>query len=270
MIKKINNPNLSEAAESYLMAMPAKERNTSGHEIHKFVCWFGAHHAIGGLTGAEVGHYADRISLSHADHAEKLDPIRAFLAYAKKQGWTKNNLAANLKARKTSAVRSFPVRVNREPSDAAQITQAGLDALIAELENLKARRPELIDEIQRAAADKDFRENVPLHAAREAKGHLEGRIMELELLLKNAVVVDEKSKTRLCVNIGDTVILCNVESTEERCYTIVNPREVDAAKGKISCVSPFGQAVINRRQGETVEVLAPAGRMRFKIKQVAK
>lgn len=267
--EKLKNPSLGVAADSYLQTLGARDRHLSGQEIRKFVTWFGTNHALGGLTGTEIAHYADRIAIAHSNHAEKLEPIRTFLAYAKKQGWTKNNLATNLKARKISASRIMPVRINRETSDAVQITQEGLDGLAAELEELKSKRPALIEEIQKAAADKDFRENVPLHAAREARGHLEGRIIELEVMLKNAVVIDEHSKS-LSVNIGDTVVLCNVESSEERRFTIVSPREVDAARGKISCVSPFGQALINRRQGETIEVVAPAGRTRFKIKLVAR
>lgn len=268
MSNELKNLSLNDAVENFLLTLQGRERTASRQEIHKFVSWFGAHHALSGLTGAEVAHYADRVSLSHADHAQKLEPIRAFLAYAKKQGWTKNNLATNLKARKTSSVRAVPVRVTREPSDLVQITQQGLDDLKEELEGLIARRPALIDEIQRAAADKDFRENVPLHAAREARGHLEGRIMELEVTLKTAVVMDEHARSARRVNVGNTVILCNLDTGEERRYTLVSPREVDAARGKISCVSPIGQAVVNQEQGDTVEVVAPAGRMRYQIKQV--
>ncbi len=268
MNNELKNPSLTEAAENFLLTLTGRERTASRQEIHKFVSWFGAHHALSGLTGTEVGHYADRVSFSHADHAQKLEPIRAFLAYAKKQGWTKNNLSTNLKARKTSSTRTVPVHFTREPSDVIQITQQGMDDLKAEMEELIAKRPALIDEIQLAAADKDFKENVPLHAAREARGHLEGRIMELEVTLKTAVLVDEHARSARRVNVGNTIILCNLDTGEERRYTLVSPREVDAARGKISCVSPVGQAVVNQEQGDTVEVVAPAGRMRFKIKQV--
>ncbi len=264
----LKNPSLHDAAENFLLTLVGRERTASRTEIHKFVSWFGAHHPLSGLTGAEVAHYADRVSLSHADHAEKLEPIRGFLAYAKKQGWTKNNLSTNVKARKTSSTRTPPVHFTREPADITQITQQGLDDLKAELEALVSRRPGLIDEIQKAAADKDFRENVPLHAAREARGHLEGRIMELEVTLKTAVVIDEHARSARRVKVGDTVLLSNLDTGEEYRYTLVSPREVDAAHCKISCVSPIGQALVNQEQGDTVEVVAPAGRTRFKIKQV--
>ena len=268
MSNELKNPNLSEAAEKFLLTLVGRERTANRQEIHKFVSWFGAHHPMSGLTGAEVAHYADRISLSHADHAQKLEPVRGFLAYAKKQGWTKNNLSTNVKARKASSTRTLPVHFTREPADVTQITQQGLDDLKEELEELIAKRPGLIDEIQKAAADKDFKENVPLHAAREARGHLEGRIMELEVTLKTAVVIDEHARSARRVNVGDTVILCNLETNAELRYTLVSPREVDAAHGRISCVSPVGQAVVNQELGDTVEVVAPAGRMRFQIKQV--
>jgi transcription elongation factor GreA len=268
MSNELKNPSLTEAAEKFLLTLLGRERTASRTEIHKFVSWFGANHPLSGLTGAEIAHYADRVTLSHADHAVKLEPIRAFLAYAKKQGWTKNNLSTNVKARKTSNTRTLPVHFTREPTDVTQITQQGLDDLKAELEELVAKRPGLIDEIQRAAADKDFRENVPLHAAREARGHLEGRIMELEVTLKTATVIDEHARSARRVNVGDTVVLCHLEKDVELRFTLVSPREVDAAHGKISCVSPLGQAIVNQEQGDTVEVVAPAGRSRYKIKKV--
>src|ERR1035437_6720856 len=268
MSNELKNPSLNDAAEKFLLTLVGRDRTASRTEIHKFVSWCGAHHPLIGLTGAEVAHYADRVSQSHADHAQKLEPIRGFLAYAKKQGWTKNNLSTNVKARKASTARPAPVHFTREPVDVTQITQQGLDDLKEELEELIAKRPALIDEIQRAAADKDFKENVPLHAAREARGHLEGRIMELEVTVKTAVVIDEHARSARRVNVGDTVVLCNLATGNECRYTLVSPREVDATHGRISCVSPLGQSVVNQEQGDTVEVVAPAGRTRYQIKKV--
>ena len=267
MNHEIKNPTLGSAADAFIGSLPARERTVSRHELAKFVSWFGSHHLLNGLTGAEVAHYADRVSMGHADAAAKLEPIRNFLHYAKKQGWTKNNLATNFKARKTTGLRVAPVHVTKEISDIVQITQQGMDDLKAELDELIAKRPALIEEIQKAAADKDFRENVPLHAAREARGHLEGRIMELEVMLKTAVLVEEGTKSRR-VNVGDTIVLRNTETAEERKYTLVSPREVDAARGRISSMSPIGQAVVNHEQGDTVTVVAPAGKTRYQIKTV--
>ena len=148
------------------------------------------------------------------------------------------------------------------------MTQQGYTELEAELATLQSKSSQAIDEIRRAAADKDFRENAPLQAAREQRGQLEGRIMELEETLKSALVIDEKRENTLTVSVGDSVILVNLNSGEELRYTLVSPREVDPAGGKISHVSPIGRAIIDRGQGEIVEVAAPVGKLRYQIKQV--
>ena len=140
----------------------------------------------------------------------------------------------------------------------------------AELTTLQSKRYEVIDEMRRAAADKDFRENVPLEAARERRGQLEGRIMELEEALKSAVVIEEREKAALRVSIGDSVTLCDIETGEELRYMLVSPREVDPARGKISNASPIGKAIIGKEQGDAVEIIVPAGKLRYQVRQIAR
>lgn len=92
--------------------------------------------------------------------------------------------------------------------------------------------------------------------------------MELEETLKSAVIIDEKRQNTLKVGVGDSVVLRDLDSGEELRYTLVSPREVDPVRGKISSASPIGQAIIGGGQGETVEVVAPAGKLRYQIKQI--
>ncbi len=263
-----DSPSLSlgEAVSHFLTGLPPEERGSSQQEIHKFVRWFGRERPLVGLAAAEVANYAERLSVSDTDYMRKLELVRAFLAYARKKGWSQTNLAVHLKARKEKArLRSSP---RRGSPAAVFLTRQGYAELEAELATLQGKRSASIDEIRRAAADKDFRENVPLAAAKEQRGLLEGRIMELEETLKSAAVIDEKPKTTLTVGIGDSVVLDDLDSGEELRYTLVSPREVDPTRGKISSASPIGQAVIGRGQGEIVEVAAPAGKLRYQIKQV--
>ena len=70
------------------------------------------------------------------------------------------------------------------------------------------------------------------------------------------------------VNIGDSIVLQDLVSSEEVRYTLVSPKEVDPTRGKISGVSPIGKAIIGKGQGEIVEVTVPAGRLRYQIKQI--
>lgn len=259
------NPSLGEAASLFLASLPAEEKGTSQQELYKFVRWYGWERPLAGLTAPEVASYAERLSLSDTDYIKKLELVRAFLAYAKKKGWSKGNLATHLKARKKVPARSSP-KVGALSS--TLITQQGYTELKDELADLKSKRSQAIDEMRRAAADKDFRENAPLEAAKEQRQHLEGRIIELEEALKSAIVTEKKQKVTTKVSIGDSVILHDMASGEELRYTLVSPREVDPTRGKVSSVSPIGKAIIGHSQGEIVEITAPAGKLRYQIKQI--
>ena len=260
------NLSLGEAANHFLADLPPGERGAGQQEIAKFVRWFGGERPLTGLTAAEVANYAERLSISDTDYIRKLELVRIFLIYAKKKGWSKSNLGTHLRAKKG---KTRPRSLSRQGSpETILLTQQGYAELKAELVDLQSKRLEVIDEIRRAAADKDFRENVPLAAARERSGQLQGRIMELEETLKLAVIIDRQEQVALRVSIGDSVILSDLDSGEELRYMLVSPREVDPTRGKISSASPIGQAVIGREPGEIVKVAAPAGKLQYQIKQV--
>jgi len=260
------NPSLGQAATSFLANLSPEGKETSQQEVYKFVRWYGWGRAVAELTAPEVAGYAERQSLSDTDYTKKLGLIQAFLAYVKKQGWSKSNLATHLKTkkRKTRLQSSF----RRDLPETIALTQQGYAALEAELAVLKNKRSEAIDEMRRAAADKDFRENAPLDAAKEQRSHLEGQIKELEETLKSAIVFDKERKDTLKVSVGDSIILRDLASGEELHYIMVSPKEVDPARGKISSASPIGKAVIGRGQGEVVEVTAPVGKLRYQIERI--
>lgn len=260
------NLSLGEAASRFLAGLPPEERGLSQPEIYKFIRWFGGEQSLAGLAAAEVANYAERLSFSDTDYTRKLELIRTFLVCARKNGWSKTNLAIHLKAKKGKT--SLPSSSRRGLPETVFLTQQGYTELEAELATLLSKRVEAIDEIQKAAADKDFRENAPLQAAREQRGHLEGRIMELEATMKSAVVIGEKQETVFKIGIGDSVTLDDLDSGEELRYMLVSPREVDPTRGKISSTSPIGRALIGKGQGAMVEVVAPVGKLRYQIKQV--
>jgi len=260
------NLSLGEAASRFLASLPPEEKNKSQQEVYRFVRWYGWERPLAGLTAPEVANYAERISSSDTDYAKKLEPVRAFLVYAKREGWSKGNMATHLKARKGKA---RPQAIARHsPHKAISLTQQGYTELAAELAALKVKRVEAIDEMRRAAADKDFRENAPLDAAREQRRQVEGRIREIEETLRSAVIIGIKQETKVKVSVGDSVLLCDLVSGEELLYKLVSPREVDPMAGKISTESPVGRAIIGRHQGDVVEVATPAGRLRYQIKQI--
>lgn len=259
-------PTLGEAAGYFLSGLSREEREISQQEIFKFVRWFSWNQPFTSLTAPEVAHYAEQLSLCDAEYEKKLVLIRAFLIQAKKENFIKSNLASHLKTRKGKT--RVQHLIKRGLPDATPLTQEGRAALEAELATLKSRRIQAVEEVRRAAADKDFRENAPLEAAREQLGHLEGRIRELEEVLKSATPIDQGKNKIFKVGIGDSIILSDLASGEELRYSLVSPREVNPSAGKISNVSPLGKAISGRSQGEVVEISVPAGKLRYLIKHV--
>lgn len=260
------NPSLGEAATVFLATLPPKEGEAAQQPVYQFVRWYGAERPFAQLTPRQVADYAAQLSSLHTSYLSHIETVRAFLAYARKQGWNKASLAAQLKPKKAKSGLSSPSRRNLPPP--TSLTQPGYDKLKAEIAGLKVRRVKATEEIRRAAADKDFRENAPLDAAREEKSYIEGRLMELEALLKSATIIDEKQKNTPKVSVGNSIVLRDEDSGEELRYTIVSPREVDPTGGKISSQSPIGKAVVGRVQGDTVEITAPVGKLRYRLVQI--
>lgn len=261
-----SNPNLGEAAGLYLSSLSPEKRNEGQKEIYKFIRWFGRDRSFDSLNPSEIDNYAEQASRSDAGHAEKLALVRAFLSYAKKKKWTETSLGTHLKAKKGKP-KTTPV-ARKETRETISVTREGYEKLQAELESLKEQRQEAIEEMTRAAADKDFRENAPLHAAREKRGMLEGRIIELEATLKASEIIDDEKQSSRGVDIGKTFVLVDPDKGTEMRYTLVGPREADPAGGRISSVSPIGKAVIGKQQGETVEIVAPAGKLRYLLETI--
>jgi transcription elongation factor GreA len=121
-----------------------------------------------------------------------------------------------------------------------------------------------------AMADKDFRENAPLDAARDQQAHLEARIRELEAILKRVEVMEEggvaPDTTR--VQLGKVVVVHDIEAGEDLRFTLVHSHEANLALGKLSIASPLGKAVVERSTGDEVEVTAPGGVQRYRIAAV--
>ncbi|MGD0781059.1 MAG: transcription elongation factor GreA [Dehalococcoidales bacterium] len=259
-------PSLGEAVTLYLGKLTSKDRDVSQPEVYRFARWYGWENSFSTLAGPAIASYAEALNVSDIDYEKKLAIVRAFLAYAKKIGWSQTSLSTHLKTKKGKTAPT--VAGGRNIQKAVTLTQQRFDELAAELEKLKKKSRELVVEIQRAAADKDFRENAPLHAAKEERGHVEGRVKELEQALKAATIIQEKKEPALKSVIGDSIIVGDLATGEEYRYMIVDPREVNPTKGKISLASPLGKALLGRSDGETVEVTAPAGKLRYQIKRI--
>ena len=143
------------------------------------------------------------------------------------------------------------------------LTQEGLEKIQQELDTLRnVKRKEVTERIEKAKEMGDLSENAEYTSAREDQGFLEGHILELEALLKNAVVVNH-TKGADVVEIG-SVVKVQLDGSA-RDYTIVGSNEADPLRGKISHASPLGEAFLGKRVNDVVEVHAPKGIIRYTI-----
>jgi transcription elongation factor GreA len=146
------------------------------------------------------------------------------------------------------------------------LTQEGEKKLRAELAELTGpRREELAQRLRSAIQMGDLSENADYHKAKEDQGFLEGRIQEIEYILRNAVVV-EKASTDV-VTVGNKVLV-QEESFDPETYYLVGAKEADPRNGKISNESPIGKALMNHKVGDVVEAETPSGKIRFKVLKI--
>lgn len=150
-------------------------------------------------------------------------------------------------------------------------TQEGYDLLVKELNYLKGeKREEIKEAIALARSFGDLSENAEYDEARNEQAKTEARIVELEQLIENAVIVDESSIDTSVVNIGSTVVVYDLDEKEEIEYNIVGSIEADPFANKISDQSPIGRAVVGNKAGTTVTVDAPGGAIRLEIRKVSR
>ncbi len=147
------------------------------------------------------------------------------------------------------------------------LTREGYRRLQEELEYLRTtRRQQVAERLHQALMEGELLENAELEDARNEQSFVEGRILTLETMLSNAVIIEGEGP-RDQVQIGSRVTVQEGDGPEET-YHIVGSAEADPATGSISNVSPLGRALMGRRVGETAEVLAPAGVLRFKVLRI--
>ncbi len=158
-----------------------------------------------------------------------------------------------------------------ENGKAIYLTPAGKAALEAELaELINVKRPELAARLHAAIKQGDLSENADYAAAKEEQGFLEGRIQEIQAILRQAQIIADAGHNDGTVKIGSTVRLVEdgyEDEVEE--YRIVGPVEADPSRGFISYASPLGEALLGHKKGEVVIYRAPAGTIRFRILDVA-
>ncbi|GIV34007.1 MAG: transcription elongation factor GreA [Chitinophagales bacterium] len=155
-------------------------------------------------------------------------------------------------------------------SDVHYMTPEGLEKLKQELNHLKTKaRKDIAQEIAEARAKGDLSENAEYHAAKEAQGHLEARIAQLNEIVAKARVIEAAADTSTVV-ILSTVEVKNLKVNKTFKYTLVSENEADIKKGKISVTSPIGKGLLGKRAGEQVEIQTPGGLIKFEILSISR
>jgi transcription elongation factor GreA len=146
------------------------------------------------------------------------------------------------------------------------LTQEGLNRLQAELEVLRSkRRPEVAERIRQAKEFGDINENAEYDDAKNEQGFVEGRVLLLEKLVRNASIIEGKHAKGI-VEVGSTVKVHDEYGDEA--FTIVGSAEAEPAKGRISLESPVGKALLGKRVGDDVSVVTPGGSTKMLIIEV--
>jgi transcription elongation factor GreA len=144
-------------------------------------------------------------------------------------------------------------------TDASYLTPEGFEKMQAELQQLKTvERDALAARLRSAIQMGDLSENADYHKAKEDQGFLEGRIKELEHILKNVVLIDRNKMDTSKVSIGSTITV-KEDGMDTETWFLVGPKEANPRTGKISHESPIGKALIDRKVGDKIHVDTPGG-----------
>jgi transcription elongation factor GreA len=151
------------------------------------------------------------------------------------------------------------------------LTQKGFEKLKEELDLFKGpRRREISAQIAKARAMGDLSENAEYDAAREAQGHLEKRILDLEDKLSRARIIENENIASDKVYVGATVRLRDEDTEEEFEYVMVSPPEADYTQNKISIESPIGKALMGQAEGAVAKINVPAGILTYRILKITR
>lgn len=153
--------------------------------------------------------------------------------------------------------------------DSVPMTREGYNKIKAEIDRLENQELPLITEkIAEARAEGDLKENAEYHAQRENQGMMMAKIHELKDKIARASIIDPSTLPKDEVVFGCTVTVEDLAYGDEEQFTLVGAGEEDYNAGKILVTSPFGQGLIGNKVGDTVEIEAPAGMLKFKILKI--
>ena len=156
-------------------------------------------------------------------------------------------------------------------SDRIPMTRDGYEKLVKDLETLKTtKRREIADDIAKARAFGDLKENAEYDAAKNSQAMNEKRIADLQDKLVNVQIIDETKIPKDQIFIGAKVLLKDLKNQDEFTYSIVPQDEADFDEGKISVTSPIAKGLLGLKVGETAEIKIPAGVLKYKVLKISR
>lgn len=250
----------------------SSKRSMEGHqEIIRFIDWYGRDRKVDDLSPSLVEDYAREFSQRGADAQKRLTPVKEFLVFLRKIEWTEVNLSVHLRAsrsRRTASGRQGTAANGQ--ANGPRLSEEGYNRLLAELDKYKDEKVKADQEVKEAMAGKDFRENAPLDAAKERQGFVAAKIRELESEVANAQILSGEAQANAGkrIVVGSNITIKDVASGKRINYILVDKREADVSSGKISTVSPVGQALLDHSVGDTVEITVPKGTLSYLIEKI--
>ena len=152
----------------------------------------------------------------------------------------------------------------------AYYTKEGLDKLKNELNDLKTKgRSDIAQQIAEARDKGDLSENAEYDAAKDAQGHLEAKIAQLEEVVGNARIIDESAIDTSKVSILSKVKIKNKKNGATFAYTLVSEEEADLKASKISVQSPIGKGLLGKKEGEMAKIQTPGGEIEFEVLEIS-
>ena len=262
---------ISEAITIFVSHLKDSKTVMQGQqELLRFQARIGRDKPISGLHAIEVGEYAKWTTENIENPAIRLDPVKKFLSFANRRGWTEISLARYAAAprRNRRRVQSSDQPGTRAGAPSARLSRERHDELQGELQRLQDEMPRIRDAVRLARSDGDIRENAPLDAAREQQQLTERRIRQLETDLARVEFLDAANADTERVSIGSRVTLQDISQQQQRVFTLVDVREADVSAGKISTVSPIGQALLGCSTGDEVTIATPRGSVQYRIERI--
>ena len=264
------NKTMGEMINAYYESIPvaksakakAAKKLITNKEVIRFGKWYGFEQNVVDITPILVEEYSNKVLANNlSTNVNSVQELRKFIRFINPKLTTGLRLKRKQKFSKNSSTFNSAMELST-------LTKAGYKAKSQELTELKKGRLEIAEQIKIAAADKDVRENSALEAAREAQGKLEAQINELETVLFKSKVVNEKTKKNI-ISIGSQVLIQETLSKKSSTYTIVAPIEASPLDMRISSQSPVGNALLQRKSGDIVDIKTPGGLVTYKIKKVS-